>query len=180
MKNLKDSLNCLILLKNLTIKIIFIFLVTSVSVAGQTTDSLTKSTSLNDSVFAMQKSPMGAFWRSAILPGWGQFYNESYWKIPVIWGVSGWFIYLWIDRNDNYQIYKDLYNISLKETSNGNLDYKGLRDFYRDDRDTYAIYLGLTYFLNLIDAYVDAHLFDFDVGINNYTHKPELRIRLNL
>ncbi len=31
--------------------------------------------------------------------------------------------------------------------------------------------LGLTYFLNLIDAYVDAHLFDFDISINQYTHK---------
>jgi hypothetical protein len=116
-----------------------------------------------------------------VIPGWGQFYNESYWKIPVVWGVSAWFIYLWMDRNDLYVYYKDQYNISLNETSNGNRSfYKSRRDFYRDDRDLFAIYLGLTYFLNLIDAYVDAHLFDFDININQYTHKPELNIRLKL
>jgi len=123
---------------------------------------------------------MGAMLRSAVLPGWGQFYNEAYWKIPIVWGVSAWFIYLWNDRDDNYKFYKDLYNNSLLESSNGNTQYKRLRDFYRDDRDLYAVYLGLTYFLNLIDAYVDAHLFDFDVGINNYTHKPELRLKMRL
>ena len=128
----------------------------------------------------MEKSPMGAMLRSAVLPGWGQFYNESYWKIPIVWGVSAWFIYLWNDRNDNYRFYKDLYNKSLLESSNGNSQYKTARDFYRDDRDLYAIYIGLTYFLNLIDAYVDAHLFDFDVGFNNYTQEPELQIKIGL
>lgn len=128
----------------------------------------------------MQKSATGALLRSAILPGWGQFYNESYWKIPIIWGVSGWFIYMWIDRNDNYKYYQNLYNISLIESSNGEERYKEFRDFYRDDRDLFAVYLGLTYFLNLIDAYVDAHLFDFDLGFNNYTQKPELRLKINL
>jgi len=128
----------------------------------------------------MKKSPTGAMLRSAVFPGWGQYYNESYWKIPIIWGVSAWFIYLWIDRDDNYQVYRELYNNSLDESSNGNSNYKNLRDFFRDDRDLFAVYLGLTYFLNLIDAYVDAHLFDFDVGINGYTNKPEFRIRLKL
>ncbi|MCW8850178.1 MAG: DUF5683 domain-containing protein [Melioribacteraceae bacterium] len=168
-------------MKNLIIKILFITILFSVSTFSQTTDTLKSDTSLNDSGFVMQKSPMGALLRSAVIPGLGQFYNESYWKIPVIWGVSAWFIYLWNDRNDLYIYYKDQYNISLDETSNGNSSfYKTRRDFYRDDRDLFAIYLGLTYFLNLIDAYVDAHLFDFDININQYTHKPELNIRLNL
>ena len=128
----------------------------------------------------MQKSPMGAFWRSALLPGWGQFYNESYWKIPIIWGVSGWFVYMWIDRNNQYQNYKDLYLQSLNTASFENLGYKKLRDFYRDDRDLFALYIGITYFLNLIDAYVDAHLFDFDVSINNINHQPEFSFRFRL
>lgn len=117
--------------------------------------------------------------RSAIIPGWGQLYNESYWKIPIIWGASAWFIYAWIRQDDNYNYYRDLYNKSLIETSNGNANYKKLRDFYRDDRDLFAIYLGLTYFLNIIDAYVDAHLFDFDIGMNSFTNEPEFKIKLN-
>lgn len=134
----------------------------------------------NDSSFVMQKSPMGAFWRSAVLPGWGQFYNESYLKIPIIWGVSAWLLYSWNVQNDKYYYYRDLYNKSL-ETDDGLTDaYKNARDFYRDDRDLFAIYLGLTYFLNLIDAYVDAHLFDFDVQMNPMTNKPELQIKFGL
>lgn len=178
---MNDYLNYLISLKNLIIKILFISFLFSVSTFSQTTDTLKSDASLSDSGFVMQKSPMGAFLRSAVIPGWGQFYNESYWKIPVIWGVSAWFIYLWNDRNDLYVYYQDQYNISLNETSNGSSSfYKTRRDFYRDDRDLFAIYIGLTYFLNLIDAYVDAHLFDFDISINQYTHKPELNIRLKL
>jgi hypothetical protein len=167
-------------LKTLIAKILFFFFLISFPVYPQTTDSLDTNPILTDSGFVMEKSPMGAMLRSTVLPGWGQFYNEAYWKIPIVWGVSAWFIYLWNDRNDNYQFYKDLYNKSLSESSNGNSQYKRARDFYRDDRDLYAIYLGLTYFLNLIDAYVDAHLFDFDVGFNNYTKKPELQIKVGL
>jgi len=180
MMNWKDFLSYSILLKNLTIKILLIFILFSASIYSQTADSIKTSQTLGDTVFVMQKSPMGAMLRSAVIPGWGQFYNESYWKIPIIWGVSGWFIYIWIKQNDNYKYYQDLYNKSLLETSEGNIYYKNLRDSYRDDRDLFAVYLGLTYFLNLIDAYVDAHLFDFDIGVNNYTHKPELRIKFNL
>jgi hypothetical protein len=167
-------------LKTLIVKILFLFFFISNIVFTQTIDTLNSETSLSDSGFVMEKSPMGAMFRSAVLPGWGQFYNEAYWKIPIVWGVSAWFLYLWIDRDDNYQFYKDLYNKSLSESSNGNSQYKTVRDFYRDDRDLYAIYIGLTYFLNLIDAYVDAHLFDFDVGFNNYTKEPELQIKIGL
>lgn len=168
-------------MKNLILKILLLILISFATNFAQNAEADT-SLAINesDTVFVMQKSPMGAMLRSAVLPGWGQFYNESYWKIPIVWGVSAWFAYNWIEQNDSYKYYQDLYNISLTETSNGNSDYKSLRDFYRDDRDLFGIYLGLTYFLNLIDAYVDAHLFDFDVGMNEFTQKPELRIRMNL
>ena len=80
----------------------------------------------------MTKSPWGAVGRSAILPGWGQFYNESYWKIPIVWGVMGWFIYLYVDSNNMYKQYKDLYSESLEESTDGDTDYREARDFYRD------------------------------------------------
>ncbi|MBS4035653.1 MAG: hypothetical protein KGZ85_14380 [Ignavibacterium sp.] len=126
-----------------------------------------------DTVFIMQKSPWGAVLRSAVIPGWGQFYNESYWKIPVVWGFAGWFIYNWINTNDNYVENQDIY-------LNTNEDiYRRRRDFYRDQRDNFAIYLALTYLLNLVDAYVDAHLFDFTVSEDYLTRSPQLNIRFN-
>ena len=42
--------------------------------------------------------------------------------------------------------------------------YKNLREFYRDQRDQFYLYAGLVYLINIVDAYVDAHLFDFDVS----------------
>lgn len=128
----------------------------------------------------MQKSPLGAVLRSAIVPGLGQFYNESYWKIPVIWGFIGYFAYVWIDNNDSYKEYGDLYQESLQLSELGNSRYKDLRDFYKDQRDEFAIYIGLTYFLQLVDAYVDAHLFDFSVTPDPVTRAPQLGIKFYL
>ena len=158
-------------------KIIIVFLFSFSIVYSQTNHS---TQSVKDSGFVMTKSPMGALLRSAVLPGWGQFYNESYWKIPIVWGASGWFIYMWFDRNNLYKKYQDLYNNSITETSNGNQQFRSLRNFYRDNRDQFAVYFAITYLLNLVDAYVDAHLFDFDVGMNQITHKPELLIKIRL
>ena len=112
----------------------------------------------SDTSFIMTKSPWGAVARSAIIPGWGQIYNKSYWKVPIVWGVIGWFAYNWVQNNNDYKFYKNMY---MAEPTVIN---KRLREFYRDNRDLFAIYLGLTYAANLIDAYVDAHLFDFDVS----------------
>jgi hypothetical protein len=139
----------------------------------QDTTEIPDTTTIPSDVFIMQKSPWGAVLRSAIIPGLGQIYNESYWKAPVIWGVMGWFVYAWVDNNNNYIDYKNLY-IHTTDTK-----YIRYRDFYRDQRDEFAIYIALTYFLNLVDAYVDAHLFDFSVGENNLTKTKMLNVRVN-
>jgi hypothetical protein len=123
----------------------------------------------------MTKSPWGAVGRSAIFPGWGQYYNESYWKIPVVWGVLGWFTYLYVENNDLYKQYRDLYSESL-ENGVGDSYYRDARDLYRDERDKYALILGLSYLLNLVDTYVDAHMFDFDVSENPITREPQLNM----
>ncbi len=131
----------------------------------------------NDSTFVMTKSPWGAVGRSAIIPGWGQFYNESYWKIPVVWGVLGWFTYLYVENNRLYKDYGDLYTESLQKGTPIEF-YRARRNDYRDERDKYALFLGLSYFLNLVDVYVDAHLFDFDVTENPVTKQPELGVKV--
>lgn len=161
------------LIKNI-IKIfcfVLIFVVYLPAQQDSTTESDTAADSSSTS-FIMQKSPWGAVLRSAIIPGWGQFYNESYWKIPVIWGIGGWLVYVWIDNNNLYKTNRDLY------IQTGMDRYKRIRDFYRDQRDQFAIYIVLTYFLNLVDAYVDAHLFDFSVDENYITGQKMLNLRI--
>lgn len=104
---------------------------------------------------------------SAVLPGAGQFYNESYWKIPVILGLGSYWGYEWVQMNNELITYKSKYSESLvKFPPSGNDKYKNLRDFYRSERDKFAWYLGILYVLNIVDAYVDASLFDFSVDDN--------------
>jgi len=152
------------------IKSVLIIVFTSILLPAQQYSGKDTSAVVETETFQMQKSPWGAVGRSAIIPGWGQFYNEDYWHIPVIWGFLGWFGYQWVLNNDNYKTYRD----SFKETENP-ID-KQKRDFYRDQRDNFAIYFVLTYLLNLVDAYVGAHLFDFSVEEDYVSHAPRLRI----
>ncbi len=122
-------------------------------------------------IYTPEKSPTGAMIRSAIIPGWGQFYNKSYWKIPIIWGASGAFIYYWIENNKLFTKYADLYS------NDNSSQYYEIREFYRDQRDLNAVFLFITYFLNIVDAYVDAHLFDFSVYQNVQLHTSGIAIK---
>src|SRR5512140_1447637 len=98
--------------------------------------------------FRPTKNPGLAGARSAGLPGAGQIYDAGYWKAPVIWGLGGFWIAEWIQQNNKYKDYGALYDESLRTSTSGNEQYRTLRDFYRDDRDRFAWFLGGLYFLN--------------------------------
>ncbi|MEN8118443.1 MAG: DUF5683 domain-containing protein [Bacteroidota bacterium] len=132
-------------------------------------------------------SPKKAAIYSAILPGLGQAYNKKYWKIPLVYaGFAGigYFIY-W--NNDNYQILKQAYSDLTDDDPNTDSYYDleatqyfdlnnptqytnfktGLakqQDYYRRNRDLLIISIVGFYGLNIIDASVDAHLFNFDIS----------------
>lgn len=124
----------------------------------------TKPVKRTPGTFRMRKNPWVAVGLSAVVPGAGQFYNESYWKIPVILAAGGLLGYQILRNNDRYNEYKDLYEQSLQTIPGGNSNLKEQRDNFRDQRDEFIIYFGLFYLINLVDAYVDAHLYDFDVS----------------
>jgi hypothetical protein len=113
--------------------------------------------------FHPTKSPWLAVGLSAALPGAGQIYNTNYWKVPIIWGLGGYWIYEWTKLNKQYKDFGDQYYASLQTPAGGDELLRRNRDFYHDERDKFAWYLGAMYFLNLVDAYVGAHLYDFDV-----------------
>ena len=132
-------------------------------------------------------SPRKATIYSAVLPGLGQAYNKKYWKIPVIYAgfaAFGYFIY-W--NNDNYQIMKQAYSdfTDGDPETNSYLDLDGAQyydlgtepddtnfkqavlkqqDYYRRNRDLLVISIVGFYGLQIIDASVDAHFFDFDIS----------------
>ncbi len=139
----------------------------------KTIDTVATYAVQDTSVFVMTKSPWKAVLFSAVLPGTGQIYNKSYWKAPIVWGFAGWFTYNYILNNKSYHDFQRRYQLIPNDDvarQSEKADYKGIRDFYRDQRDVFAVYMGITYVLNLVDAYVDAQLFDFSVDEGG-THK---------
>jgi hypothetical protein len=104
---------------------------------------------------------------SALLPGAGQVYAHRYYTIPLFWGFGAYFSSVAINANKQYIDYRGKFSESVRlDTTAHSGDQKLLsaRDFYRDQRDEFILYIGLTYILNIIDAYVGATLYDFDVS----------------
>lgn len=135
------------------------------------TDSLAKVKARADTV--KKHSPKKATIYSAILPGLGQIYNRKWWKVPILYaGFAG--VGYAIGFNQKYyldfrQALKDRIDDDpntidpyVNKYSAANLDE--LQQYYRKNRDLSYIILGAVYVLNIIDANVDAHLFDFDVS----------------
>lgn len=167
--NWKDSLISLKLSIKIIVKSLFLVLILS-SVVFSQKDTTSKENS--DSVFVMAKSPWFAVLQSAIVPGLGQIYNESYIKAPIIWGAAALLVYGWVYNNNRHSDYGNLYQQTQNEL------YRRYRDFYGDQRDLFTIYMGLVYLLNLVDAYVDAQLFDFNVTDGSFNNSPMLNLRI--
>ena len=101
---------------------------------------------------------------SAILPGAGQIYNGSYWKAPIVMGLGVYFVSSWLDNNRRYLDYARQYAASISSSSGADQTLLSAREFYRDQRDTFTWYFFVLYLANIADAYVDASLYDFNVG----------------
>lgn len=128
-----------------------------------------------------------------MVPGWGQLYNRQYYKLPVVYLALGGIIYNAITTHQDYQLYRcayqfkafqelvdagsrdtnprasceDEYNQVLVENSRTELASSALRPVrnnLRRNRDLSVIGIGLVYGLTLADAFISAHLLDFDVG----------------
>lgn len=140
--------------------------------AQQTSDSLQA-----DTVSAAQpvkkqleapltKSPTSAILYSLLLPGAGQYYVESYWKIPIITGTAATSAYLFFSNNASYTTASDAYNVAVEANPNSAEASRLLRqrEAYRDNRDMAGVVFLATYAIAAIDAYVGAHLFDFNVN----------------
>lgn len=153
-------------MNNFLVKFFFILLICNSVSYSQNINEIDKKKSDTVNIKSTKKkSPTKAMLFSTLLPGSGQFYNESYWKIPIILGLAAYWGYEWQSMNNSYKSYRDLYSKSLiTSPPNGNYQYKLIRDFYRTERDKFAWYLGILYVANILDAYVDANLFEFDVS----------------
>ncbi len=59
--------------------------------------------------------PNGALWRAAAVPGWGQFYNRQYYKIPVVYLGLGGVVAAIVYTNDRYLLYRNAFRFAQVE-----------------------------------------------------------------
>ena len=117
----------------------------------------------------LKLNPTKAGLYSAVLPGLGQFYNKKYWKIPIVWGAVGAGVGIAVWNDNQYRKYREYYIAKLNGTPNQFVDEHpwldkvalgNAQDRAKRQRD-YAIAIsGLIYILNIVDAVVDAHLYE--------------------
>ena len=132
--------------------------------------------------------PMKVVWMAAIIPGYGQILNRKYWKLPLVYGGFLGCVYAISWNTGKYQSYKTAYRdiIDSDPTTNTFLEIipkgytinspgiggigtytttlKTKQDFYRRYRDLSIIATIGYYAITMVDAYVDAQLYDFDIS----------------
>lgn len=119
-------------------------------------------------------SPSLAVKHSAIIPGWGQWYNQKWWKVPLVYGGLGGFAYGFIFNRAEYQTYLRVHHLKKEETKPAATDSKAVNDLYTraqgaslpqienglnyHQRNMQLCALGFIGFwgLQMIDSYIDA------------------------
>ena len=115
-------------------------------------------------------APAKAAFYSAILPGLGQAYNGSYWKIPLAYAAIGIPMYFYIDNNKKYNRYRDAFKSRLAGFDNDEFagiltdaDLINAQKLFRENRDLSLLITIGGYILNIVDANVEAHLNQFSI-----------------
>jgi len=106
------------------------------------------------------KSPTRALMYALVLPGLGQAYNGKYWKIPIVWGAlgaAGYAVYY------NSGMYRQAMLLYI-EDKNDNTE-RIVQGWKRNMELSYIAAI-LVYGLQVLDAYVDANLYSWDVNEN--------------
>ncbi len=115
-------------------------------------------------------SPGKASLLSTFVPGAGQIYNKKYWKVPVVYAAIGTPLYFALSNQKNFNDFKQAYLYRIDGDPNTVDEYEGVlsdeglkanMDFHQRNRDLAYIFTGLFYVFNIVDAAVDAHLFNF-------------------
>lgn len=105
---------------------------------------------------------------AAVLPGLGQYYNKKYWKIPIVWGAVGTGVGIIVYNDKQYKRYKTAFAASLNGEPHEFSDIPGIdkvvlgnvQDQAKRYRDYAIAITGVVYILNILDAVVDAHLYE--------------------
>lgn len=166
-------LRCLLILS-----VLFICLNTHTIVGQVTIDSISADTMVphkkKGSIFSGR--PGKSMLMSLVVPGAGQIYNKSYLRVPFVWGAVGGMGYLVHYNTQKYNCLRDAYKASIDmvpyEFPSHCDEYVGitnssqlriLRDDANEARQLSIVGFTLVWLANGIDAFVNAHLKEFDL-----------------
>ena len=176
--------SCLITKTALSFKAVFlafICLLLISEIKAQDTTAVQLPSMEFDSLRAPMHSAHKATLYSLMLPGLGQAYNKKYWKIPIIYAGFGALAYNFKINNDESKKFTEAYRYVINQDTfpidneyvtrypDVNDLLRG-RDFYRRRVELTVIFSAVWYLLNVIDATVDAHFFDYDISDNLTLH----------
>ncbi len=166
-------LRCLLILS-----VLFICLTAHTIVGQVTVDSISADTMVphkkKGSIFSGR--PGKSMLMSLVVPGAGQIYNKSYLRVPFVWGAVGGMGYLVHYNTQKYNCLRDAYKASIDmvpyEFPSHCDEYVGitnssqlriLRDDANEARQLSIVGFTLVWLANGIDAFVNAHLKEFDL-----------------
>jgi hypothetical protein len=159
-----------------------------------------------DSIVIRKPDAVKAVWIGAIVPGGGQIYNRSYWKLPIVYGAFMGCGYAISTMQNHYSGYKTAYLELYNDVQAGTVSddpsksyiavlpngytlsnvggastwmntLKNQQSIYRRYRDYSILAAVAAYALSLVDAYVDAQLFDYDISPDLSIHlAPQIQI----
>ncbi len=105
-------------------------------------------------------NPTHAMLYSAFIPGGGQVYNRAYVKAGIVVGLQAYLLGNVLYNDSKVDDYKDKLNSSSDAAIQQ--QYKDKLQMYRERRTSDIWWMGVTCALSMLDAYVDAHLDDFE------------------
>ena len=134
-------------------------------------------------------SPQKAVWMAVLFPGGGQIYNRKYWKLPIIYGGFLGLVYGYNWNQRYYKTYQNAYRDLMNGSANASYlqflpgkteelkrqyaknhysylqtTFQRKRNTYRNWRDYCVVGMLGVYLVSIVDAYVDAALYHFDVS----------------
>ena len=123
--------------------------------------------------------PTKAAIMSACLPGLGQIYNRKWWKVPIVYAGLGGLGYFSYRNFSEYRSYLHAYEYKTGDLPEGVTltDYEAqlankyaegqlqtYKESYRRNFELFTILTTVWYGLNIVDAVVDGHLYNYDIS----------------
>jgi len=130
--------------------------------------------------------PKKAGLMSLVVPGSGQIYNKDWWKVPFVYAAIGGLVYAINYNNEQYDRFQTAYQLTLDGKENeftgtplgqNTRALRSIRDGFDKNRQLSYIGLVAVYLLNGVEAFVAAHLNNFDISDDlSMQLRPELGI----